>query len=310
MPYPIEEKLVIAVSSSALFDLTDSDRVFQSEGEEAYRLYQEQHLDHVLPKGVAFPFIRRFLQLNQRFPDEQPVEVVLLSRNSPETGMRVFRSIRHYALDISRAAFFSGSSPFLYNEAFNASLFLSANRDDVQAAIRSGFPAGLVLQSDVVDDPSDDSLKLAFDFDGVLVDDQAEQIYQQSGSLDDFHDFEDLHRMEPLQAGPLSDLLRKIAHFQQLEQKRRALDASYHRILKVAIITARSAPAHERMIRTLKSWNISVDETFFMGGIEKRRVLEVMKPHIFFDDQVIHLKKVDGIALVHIPFGRLNSNDS
>lgn len=310
MAYPIEKKLVIAVSSSALFDLTDSDRVFQAEGEEAYRLYQEQHLDHVLPKGVAFPFIRRFLQLNQRFPDEQPVEVVLLSRNSPETGMRVFRSIRHYALDISRAAFFSGSSPFLYNEAFNASLFLSANRDDVQAAIRSGFPAGLVLQSDVVDDPSDDSLKLAFDFDGVLVDDQAEQIYQQSGSLDVFHDFEDLHRMEPLQAGPLSDLLRKIAHFQQLEQNRRALDASYRRILKVAIITARSAPAHERMIRTLKSWNISVDETFFMGGIEKRRVLEVMKPHIFFDDQVIHLKKVDGIALVHIPFGRLNSNDS
>lgn len=305
MPFPIESKLVIGIASSALFDLTDADAVFRASGEEAYRRYQEAHLEEVLPKGVAFPFIRRFLSLNNQLPDSQPVEVVLLSRNSPETGLRVFRSIEHYGLDITRAAFFSGTSPFMYNNAFNLSLFLSANKADVEQAVRNGFPAGLVLKNDVEDDPLDNELRLAFDFDGVLADDEAERIYQTEG-LAAFSREEALKRAEPLQKGPLADLFSRIALIQQLQEEARRLNPGLPKCLKIAIVTARNAPAHERMINTLKSWHLSVDEAFFLGGIEKRRVLSVMRPHMYFDDQTLHLERLDNIPMVHIPFGVAN----
>jgi len=305
MPFPIESKLVIGVASSALFDLADADAVFRESGEEAYRLYQEEHLEDILPKGVAFPFIRRFLNLNKQLPDSQPVEVVLLSRNSPETGLRVFRSIEHYGLDITRAAFFSGTSPFMYNDAFNLSLFLSANKEDVEQAIASGFPAGLVLNTDVDDDLTDNELRVAFDFDGVLADDEAERIYQAEG-LAAFSREEALKRAEPLGKGPLADLFSRIALIQQLQEEARRLDAALPKWLKIAIVTARNAPAHERMINTLKSWHISVDEAFFLGGIDKSCVLSVMRPHLYFDDQTLHLERLDHIPMVHIPFGVAN----
>lgn len=299
MPFPIEKKLVIGIASSALFDLTDSDRVFREEGEESYRLFQESHLDDLLERGVAFPFIRRFLNLNKHFPELEPVEVVLLSRNSPETGLRVFRSIQHYGLNISRAAFFSGTSPFKYNEAFNLSLFLSANKNDVQNAVLSGFPAGLVLNTSIVDDEKDNELRLAFDFDGVIADDEAEKVYQKTG-IDAFQKLETMKKLEPHHGGPLSGLFQRISFYQKLETERQKEDPSFKKMLKIAIVTARNSPSHERMVNTLKSWNISVDEAFFLGGIEKKRVLEVMKPHIFFDDQTIHLQRIDNVPMVHI----------
>jgi len=155
MPYPIERKLVIAVASSALFDLTDSHKIYKEQGIDAYRTYQEQHIDDFFPKGVAFPFIKRLLKLNLIFQEQQPVEVVLLSRNSPETGLRAFRSIAYYGLDISRAAFFSGESPYEYLPAYNVSLFLSAEKEDVNNAISAGYAAGRVLNTSVVDDEDD-----------------------------------------------------------------------------------------------------------------------------------------------------------
>ena len=309
MAYPIEKKLVIGIASSALFDLTESDEVFHRDGEEAYRAYQEAHLEDVLQKGVAFPFIRRFLNLNQYFPDLQPAEVVLLSRNSPETGLRVFRSIEHYGLNITRAAFFSGTSPFMYNNAFNLSLFLSANKDDVKRAVEAGFPAGLVLKTRIEDDENDRELRLAFDFDGVIADDEAEQVFKQRG-LDAFSERESLLRLKPHQDGPLANLFRRIAFYQQLQESARKENPALPKLLKIAIVTARNAPSHERMIRTLKSWNISVDEAIFLGGIEKKRVLEVMKPHIYFDDQTSHLHQIDNIPMVHIPFGVANEEDT
>lgn len=305
MSYPIENKLVIGIASSALFDLTESDQVFRDQGEEAYRRFQERHLEDVLEKGVAFPFIRRFLNLNKQFSAIEPVEVVLLSRNSPETGLRVFRSIQQYGLPISRAAFFSGSSPFTYNDAFNLSLFLSANREDVQNAILAGFPAGLVLNTRIEDNESDNELRLAFDFDGVIADDEAEKVYQSSG-MDAFSQLETLKKLEPHHGGPLSGLFKRIAFYQQLETEQHQKDPAFKKMLKIAIVTARNAPAHERMVNTLKSWHISVDEAFFLGGIEKKRVLEVMKPHIYFDDQTLHLHQIDNIPMVHIPFGVTN----
>ena len=165
MAFPIENKLVVAVSSSALFDLSESDRVYNERGLEEYRRYQEENIDVPLAKGVAFPFVKRLLSFNEIFATEQPVEVVLLSRNSPETGLRVFRTINHYGLDISRASFFSGESPYKYLPAFNASLFLSASERDVQRACDAGYAAGRVLESEVMDDATDVELRIAFDFD-------------------------------------------------------------------------------------------------------------------------------------------------
>jgi len=304
--YPIERKLVIAVSSSALFDLTESDRIFREEGSQAYKDFQEKNLDTVLAKGVAFPFVRRFLSINKRFPDKEPVEVILLSRNSASTGKRVFRSIKHFGLDITRAGFMAGKSPYPYIDAFNASLFLSANEPDVIKAIEVGYPAGTVLPSEVQDDDGDE-LRIAFDFDGVIADDEAEAIYKE-GDLPKFVDHEVGKSHLPHNPGPLADLFRKLSFMQRLENKALADDPSYQRIIRTAIVTARSAPTHERVITTLEKWGVSPNEVFFLGGMDKGRILRAMKPHIFFDDQKSHLKSAAGnIPMVHIPYGIANT---
>ncbi|NLC10510.1 MAG: 5'-nucleotidase [Gammaproteobacteria bacterium] len=308
MSYPIEKKLVIAVSSSALFNLDESDRIFRDEGAQAYKESQEKNIDKILPMGVAYPFIRRFLSFNQCFPDEQPVEVVLLSRNSTATGQRVFRSIAHYGLDISRAAFLTGESPFSYIPAFNASLFLTANAEDVRKAVEASYPAGLLLQSKVVDEPDDQGLRIAFDFDGVLADDESERVYKAEG-LERFQAFEQEHQAREHNPGLLADLFRKLAGLQTLENARKKTQPDYKPILRTAIITARSAPAHERVITTLHSWGVEADETFFLGGMDKRHILNVFRPHIFFDDQLGHLQAKD-LAMVHIPFGVANQRYS
>lgn len=308
MKYPIEQKLVIGIASSALFDLSASHQIFLNEGVLAYRAYQEQHIDVPLGKGVAFPFIRRFLSLNQAFPERLPVEVVLLSRNSPETGLRVFRSIRHYGLDIRRAAFMTGRSPHEYVPAFNASLFLSASEDDVQKAIDAQYPAGAVLPSKVYDDELDNELRIAFDFDGVIADDEAESVYKQNHDLIAFQRYEASHQAIPHQPGPLADLFKKLAGLQALESERYATEPDYRKIIKTSIITARSAPAHERVVTTLKAWGVSADESFFLGGMEKSRILKVLRPHLFFDDQRSHLHSAAGeIPMVHVPFGVANA---
>ncbi|MDN4039124.1 5'-nucleotidase [Massilia sp. YIM B02443] len=310
MPFPIEQKLVIGVASSALFDLSESHQVYLEQGPEAYRSYQEQQRDVVLERGVAFTFIRRFLSINKCFPQQTPVEVVLFSRNSPETGLRVMHSIAHYGLDISRAAFMNGKSPYAYLPAFNASLFLSANEEDVKSAIAVNYPAGLVLPSRIADseDLDDVELRVAFDFDGVLADDESETVFKRNNDLDEFHAHERLHVARPHQPGPLADLFQKLAMMQQLEREAERDDPDYRRIVRIAIITARSAPSHERVVTTLKSWGVSADETFFLGGMEKARVLSVFKPHIFFDDQLSHLRAGPGgaIPMVHVPFGIAN----
>ncbi len=306
MPFPIEQKLVIAVASSALFDLTESDRVFKEEGAIAYRDYQEAHLDQPLEKGVAFPFVRRFLNINRRFPEKSPVEVVLLSRNSAITGKRVFRSIAHHGLDISRAAFLEGKAPYPYIPAFNASLFLSSNEQDVLKAIDYEYPAGTVLPSQVVDEEDDVELRIAFDFDGVIADDASERVYK-SQELEAFHEHEASRVHVPHSPGPLADLFRKLSLLQKLEDDAKQADPEYQRILRTAIVTARSAPAHERVITTLEHWGVDANEVFFLGGMTKDRILSVLRPHMFFDDQHTHLQSAGGnIPMVHIPFGVAN----
>jgi 5'-nucleotidase len=306
MPYPIERKLVIAVSSSALFDLSESDEVFREQGPKAYKEFQQKNLDVILEKGVAFPFIRRFLGINERFNKEQPVEVVLLSRNSAATGKRVFRSIKNYGLDISRAAFTEGKSPYGYIPAFNASLFLSANEEDVLNAIDYDYPAGTVLPTKVVDDPADGELRIAFDFDGVIADDESETVFR-DGELAAFHQHEVERSHIPHNPGPLADLFKKLSFMQKLEDREEEKDRNYKRIIRTAIVTARNAPSHERVITTLEEWGVSSNETFFLGGMKKERILTVLKPHMFFDDQKSHLQSEAGdIPMVHVPFGIAN----
>ncbi|MEI6846623.1 MAG: 5'-nucleotidase [Chlorobiaceae bacterium] len=306
MPYPIERKLVIAVSSSALFDLSESHAVFVDKGPKAYKEFQKANLDKTLGKGVAFPFIRRFLNINKYFPKQFPVEVVLLSRNSAATGKRVFRSIAYYGLDISRAAFMEGKSPYEYIPAFNASLFLSANEEDTKKAINANYPAGTVLPSNVIDD-DDDELVIAFDFDGVIADDESETVYKRA-DLSRYHSYEVANSHIPHKPGPLADFFKKLSFMQKLEDKEEEKNRDYRRIIKTAIVTARNAPAHERVITTLEHWGVSANETFFLGGMKKDRILSILKPHMYFDDQRNHLESEAGdIPMVHIPFGIANT---
>ncbi len=308
MTYPIEKKLVIAVASSALFDLAQSDRVFREKGQEAYRKYQRDNQKRVLDKGVAFPFIRRFLRINELFPQKEPVEVVLLSKNDPDTGSRVLQSIRAHGLNILRASFMGGKAPFEFMPSFNAALFLSADSEDVKRAIHAGYPAGTVLETEVIDDPDDKELRVAFDFDGVIADDEAEIVYRDSEDLSAYHESEIRHAEVPLNPGPLNGFFVKLAGLQQLEQELLLENPDYRRTIRTAIVTARSAPSHQRFVETLRGWGVSADETFFLGGIEKRRVLENLKPHIYFDDQMTHLKSAAGtIPSVHVPFGVANA---
>ena len=310
MPYPIDRKLVVAVSSNALFDLEKEESIFQNEGLQAYKNYQLENKQKKLSKGLAFPFIKRFLNINNIYSNEKPVEVVLLSKNSPETGIRIFNAIKYYNLDITRAAFTSGISPYQYIPAYNISLFLSTNENDVLNAIKADYAAGRILKTNI-DDNDDMELRVAFDFDGVIADDEAEKIYAKSGGqLDLYYQYETEHKQEALKLGPLGDFFKKLSFFQKLESRKEEKDKGYKKILKTAIITARNAPAHERAINTLKDWDVEVDEMFLLGGIEKKRILNIMKPHLFFDDQITHLDpKLENIPLVHIPFGITNKKE-
>ena len=303
MPFPIEDKLVIAIASSALFDLSESDLIYRQKGEEEYRKFQRENESVVLAPGVAFPFIKRLLSVNRDHIDE-PVEVILLSRNDADTGLRVFNSIEHYGLPITRAGFLQGQSPWRYIKPFNASLFLSANEQDVKEAIMANMPAGRVLDSTINDDPKDTELRVAFDFDGVLADDASEQVFQEKG-LEEFQKSERSHAKEALSAGPMKELLAKIAALQKRELQKKQEDPSYEPKIKTAIITSRNAPAHARLVHTLRQWGIAVDATFMLGGMDKARILAEFRPHIFFDDQLGHLKS-GVVPCVHVPFGIAN----
>lgn len=305
MSFEIDKKLVVAVSSSAVYNMIEADAVFRSEGEAAYRKYQKSRLDEPFDKGVAYPFIRRLLRLNTAYPELSPIEVIVLSRNDPDSGQRFFRSCRHYNLDITRGAFLEGKSPYPYIPAFNVSLFLSANDGDVKNAIAAGMPAGLVLPTKVVDSGEENELRVAFDFDGVIADDESESVFQKDASnVNLFHDHEQAKRDEPHNPGPLADLLRKMSAFQKWEKKHVAENEGQQRLLRVAIVTARNAPSNERLITTLNAWGLEAVELFLMGGVEKRRLLDVLQPHIFFEDQLKHLETAAAtVPSVHIPFG-------
>ncbi|SFZ79051.1 5'-nucleotidase [Chitinimonas taiwanensis] len=308
MPYELDNRLVIGVASSAVFDLSESDAVFRSEGEERYRKYQEENIDIPLPRGIAYPFIKRLLALNDLSPSPSDplVEVILLSRNDPDTGVRVMKTIEYYGLGMTRAIFMQGRSPYEYIPALNIALFLSGNKPDVDAAIGFGHPAGQVLDSKFDDDENDKTLRIAFDFDGVLAGDESESVMQKSG-LTAFHDHEVKNVMQPHNPGLLKEFLVRVSKIQSVEEAYKKQNPEYENRIRVSIVTARNAPSHERALKTLKSWGVMANDAFFLGGIEKGRILGVLKPHIFFDDQSGHLKSASTVVpSVHIPFGVTN----
>jgi 5'-nucleotidase len=292
----LADKLVVAISSRALFDLSESHRIFTEQGVDAYQRYQIAHEDELLAPGPAFTLVKKLLRLNR--PEKQYVEVILLSRNSADTGLRVFNAIKHYGLDISRAAFTKGEPTSRYVPAFGAHLFLSADTEDVKRVLNDGYAAATIVPSTVGKNESDE-LRIAFDGDAVLFSDEAERVYQESG-LAAFARSETDAALRPLSGGPFKEFL-----------------AGLHRIqsdfsdgaspIRTALVTARSAPAHERVIRTLRAWNIRIDEALFLGGLDKGEFLRAFGADIFFDDQRTHVESASKhVATGHVPHGVAN----
>ncbi len=281
MPLNLEDKLVIGVSSRALFDLESENKIFEKEGLEAYSQYQIEHENDILKPGTAFPLVKALQKLNAE--GRYLTEILIMSKNSADTSLRIFNSIEHYNLNISRAALVGGASISPYLGAFKTDLFLSANETDVQEAINANIASGIICDhSQLPIDPSDDvdQIRIAFDGDAVIFSDESEKIYQEKG-LQAFAEHEHENARKPLPEGPFAKLLKTISIIQNQFPEDSVP-------IRTALVTARNAPAHERVVRTLRAWNVRTDEVFFLGGIEKSEVLKAFGANIFFDDQTAH----------------------
>ena len=300
-----QQPLVIAISSRALFDLDESHRVFEQQGLEAFERYQREHEDELLQPGMAFDLVHKLLALNDPEAGYTPiaehpgVEVVLMSRNSADTGLRVFNAIEHYGLGVIRAAFTNGASPHVYMEPFAAQLFLSAHEEDVRAALDAGYAAATLIAAPPGRQAST-QLRLAFDGDAVLFSDDSEQIYQRDG-LDAFVEAERVAAEQPMLAGPFKPVLQAIHQIQSAYP----MD---NNPIRTALVTARSAPAHKRVILTLREWGIRIDESMFLGGRKKGQFLRAFGADIYFDDQMVHVESTgEHVATGHVPHGVTNA---
>lgn len=290
-----DERLVVAISSRALFDLDASNEVFERDGVEAYRQYQIEREEEILEPGVAFPLVRKLLRINERLDGR--VEVILLSRNTADTGLRVFNSIEHHGLAIERAAFCGGETPYRYVEAFGCDLFLSTEADDVRHALDNGVAAA-TLVTRTRGDP-DGELRLAFDGDAVIFSDEAEQVFKRDG-LQAFRESERGAARRPLAGGPFKPFLSALY---RIQRDFPGDDCP----IRTALVTARSAPAHERVIRTLREWDIRLDESLFLGGLPKGAFLKAFGADIFFDDQESHIASAsEHVPSGHVPHGIAN----
>ena len=282
MAYDLNGPLVIGISSRALFDLEKENRLFEEQGLEAYAKYQVAHEKEPLGKGAAFQLTEAFLRLNDLIPGKRLVEVIVMSRNSPDTSLRIFNSIHAYGLDITRAALVGGAEVTPYLRAFKTDLFLSAYGPDVREAVDAGVAAGQILTDSVSDaeDSGQGGIRIAFDGDAVLFSAESERIFQQGG-LEAFREHEREAADVPMHEGPF-------AHFLKLLSNIQAMFPTGDAPIRTALVTSRGAPAHERAIKTLRAWNVRVDEAFFLAGVGKRDVLKAFGAHIFFDDQQVH----------------------
>ena len=279
MPYSLDDKLVVGISSRALFDLEQENKIYETKGLDAYSAYQVEHENDILRPGTAFPLVKALHNLNTN--GSYLTEIIIVSRNSADTSLRIFNSIHHYGLDISRAALVGGASIAPYLTPFRTDLFLSANEADVREALAAGVAAGLICSNPPIDPAKETpQIRIAFDGDAVLFSDEAERIFQEKG-LEAFTEHERENARKPLPEGPFAKLLKTISVIQNSYPK----DSGP---IRTALVTARSAPAHERVVRTLRAWNVRIDEAFFLGGIQKSEILKAFDADIFFDDQAVH----------------------
>jgi 5'-nucleotidase len=296
MALTLDGKLVVAISSRALFDFEEENQIFEQGDDRAYMQLQRDRLDIPAKPGVAFSLVQKLLAFNET--PSQRVEVVILSRNDPVSGLRVMRSAAHYALPIIRCSFTRGEAPWRYLKPLHANLFLSTHLSDVRAALAAGVPAAQVYpHSAHASNAHPAEVRIAFDGDAVLFSDEAEQVYQ-SGGLSAFQKHETDKVSQPLPDGPFKPLLVALHRMQQA--------AIPHMRIRTSLVTARSAPAHERAIRTLMDWNIEVDEAMFLGGLDKGEFLREFEPDFFFDDQTGHIES----AARHVPAGHVASGVS
>ena len=288
-------KLVIAISSRALFNLDHSHQIFKEEGIEAYAKHQQENESAVLEPGVGFTLVKKLLKINSK---KTPIDVILLSRNSADTGLRIFNSIEHYGLNISRAAFTRGESTHPFVGAFEADLFLSSNYHDVQKALQSGFAAASIVESNS-DNIHPSQLRIAFDGDAVIFSDESEKIFQEQG-LKAFQENEKLSENVELKAGPFKSFLVSL-------QKIQSTFPEENNPIRTALVTARSAPSHKRVIHTMREWGIRIDESFFLGGLDKGIFLREFAADIFFDDQQLHCNSASKyVPTGHVPSGIKN----
>ncbi|OAI50371.1 5'-nucleotidase [Betaproteobacteria bacterium SCGC AG-212-J23] len=294
MPYSVEGKLVVAISSRALFDFEEENRIFERDGEPAYIKLQFERLDVPAHPGVAFPLVKKLLAFG---PDR--VEVVVLSKNDPVSGLRVFRTAKQAGLAIERGVFTRGRNPYEYLGPLKANLFLSANERDVMGALEANVPAARVYpESSQAASRHAGEVRIAFDGDAVLFSDEAERVFQKDG-LDAFTKHETTNVLLPLPPGPFKPLLEALHRLQA--------EKNLPMKIRTALVTARSAPAHERAINTLMNWNIAVDEAMFLGGLEKSAFLKAFEPDFYFDDQRGHIDSARAyVAAGHVPFGVAN----
>ncbi len=291
MPINLDGQLVVAISSRALFDFEEENRVFEENDDRAYMQMQLERLEQPAAPGVAFSLVQKLLSFNDAL--HQRVEVVILSRNDPVSGMRVFRSAQHYGLPIQRGAFTRGQAPWRYLRPLKANLFLSTHLSDVRAALEAGVPAAQVYPHSVhASDAHPHEVRIAFDGDAVLFSDEAERVYQAEG-LSAFQQHEVRKASQPLPGGPFKPLLEALHRLQS--------EGTARMHIRTALVTARSAPAHERAIRTLMDWHIEVDEAMFLGGLPKGEFLREFEPDFFFDDQTGHIEH----ASRHVPAGHV-----
>ena len=290
-----KNKLVIAISSRALFNLDLSHQIFKDEGIEAYAKHQQENENVILDPGVGFTLVKKLLQLNS---NKTPIDVILLSRNSADTGLRIFNSIEHYGLNISRAAFTRGESTHPFVGAFEADLFLSSNYNDVQKALQSGYAAASIVESKSNNSHAS-QLRIAFDGDAVIFSDESERIFQEQG-LEAFHENEKRSENIELKAGPFKSFLVSL-------QKIQSTFPEENNPIRTALVTARSAPSHKRVIHTMREWGIRIDESFFLGGLEKGIFLREFAADIFFDDQQQHCNSASKyVPTGHVPSGIKN----
>ena len=297
-PNEKDRRLVVAISSRALFDMGESHTLFEEQGLDAYRAYQIAREDDILGPGIAFPLVQKLLRLNTISEETPRVEVILLSRNSGDTGLRIFNSIEHHKLGIVRAAFTSGASTYPYAQAFGADLFLSANADDVTRALEAGMAAATILPAKAPKTKHDE-LRIAFDGDAVIFGDESERISMEKG-VDAFHENEVAKAGEPLSGGPFRGFLDALHRIQ-------AAFPAESAPLRTALVTARSAPAHKRVILTLRRWGVRIDESMFLGGRDKGPFLEAFGADVFFDDSRANIESAQRhVASGHVPHGVKN----